>query len=76
MLVPRAEPVREQLIRARRFAKLGYFDLVEPGELMPDRLISQVLSALHRDPAPLAPADLGGLVRVVERVRALLDGGA
>ena len=76
VLVPRAEPVREQLIRARRFAELGYFDLVEPGELMPDRLISQVLSALHRDPAPLAPADLGGLVRVVERVRVLLDGGA
>ena len=76
VLVPRAEPVREQLIRARRFAELGYFDLVEPGELMPDRLISQVLSALHRDPAPLAPADLGGLVRVVERVRVLLDGEA
>src|SRR5437016_6158311 len=76
VVVPRAEPVREQLIRARRFAELGYFDLVEPGELMPDRLISQVLSALHRDPAPLAPADLGGLVRVVERVRVLLDGEA
>jgi len=76
VLVPRAEPVREQLIRARRFAELGYFDLVEPGELMPERLISKVLSALHRDPAPVAPADLGGLARVVERVRALLDGVA
>src|SRR2546430_6796896 len=27
VLVPRAEPVREQLIRARRFAKLGYFEI-------------------------------------------------
>jgi len=76
VLVPRAEPVREQLIRARRFADLGYFDLIEPGELTPERLISTVLSALHRDPAPVAPVDLGGLVRVVTRARALFDGGA
>jgi len=76
VLVTRAEPVREQLIRARRFADLGYFDLIEPGELTPERLISTVLSALHRDPAPVAPVDLGGLVRVVTRARALFDGGA
>src|SRR5439155_1467397 len=60
----------------RRFADLGYFDLIEPGELTPERLISTVLSALRRDPAPVEPVDLGGLVRVVTRARALFDGGA
>src|SRR5438094_4148685 len=76
VLVPRAEPVREQLIRARRFADLGYFDLIEPGELTPERLISTVLSALHRDPAPVAPVDLGGRVRGGRGARALFEGGA
>jgi predicted glycosyltransferase len=74
VLVPRAEPVREQLVRARRFADLGYFDVIEPGELTPERLISTVLSALQRKPAPIATVDLGGLVRVVARARALFNG--
>ena len=68
------EPVREQLVRARRFADLGYFDVIEPGELTPERLISTVLSALQRKPAPIATVDLGGLVRVVARARALFNG--
>jgi len=76
VLVPRAEPVREQLIRARRFAELGHFDLVEAEELTPERLISKVVSALQHTPTPATPVDLGGLGRVVERARALFDGGA
>src|SRR5438132_6898631 len=61
VLVPRAEPVREQLIRARRFADLGYFDLVEPGQLTPERLIRKVLAALRRDVASVPSVDLGRL---------------
>ena len=43
ILVPRAEPVREQLIRARLLARRGYFELIEPKELNPGLLISTVL---------------------------------
>jgi len=76
ILVPRSEPVREQLIRAKRFADLGHFDLVEAEGLTPDRLISRVVTALEHPAPPAIPVDLDGLVRVVERARALFDGGA
>lgn len=72
VLVPRAEPVREQLLRARLFAARGYFDLIEPQALRPDTLIAKVLAALE-EPAERRPGvDLGGLPRIRERVRALL----
>src|SRR5439155_638875 len=72
VLVPRAAPVREQLIRARRFAELGYFDIVEPGELEPNLLIGKVRAALGREPTPTLAVDLNGLPRIVERVQAML----
>jgi predicted glycosyltransferase len=72
VLVPRAAPVREQLIRARRFADLGYFDIVEPEELEPSLLIGKVLAALEREPTPSLAVDLNGLPRIVERVQAML----
>jgi predicted glycosyltransferase len=85
VLVPRAEPVQEQLIRARLFAERGYFDMVEPDQLTPELLMSRVLSAL-REPASSTssgqpfdrlrasgtPIDLDGLPRIRRRVWALL----
>ena len=71
LLVPRATPVGEQLLRARLFAARGYFDYVEPHALTPDVLIAKVLEALKR-PAAAAPIDLDGLPRIRERVRCLL----
>ncbi len=73
VLVPRAEPVREQLIRARLFAARGYFDMVEPDALTPDALMSRVLANLE-SPASRASTtvDLDALPRIRERVRALL----
>ncbi len=73
ILVPRAEPVREQLIRARLLAARGYFDIVEPQDLTPDVLISKVLTALQPGSFASAPPDLDGLLRIRERVRTLLQ---
>jgi len=75
VLVPRTDERGDELVRARRFAELGYFDVVEPDDLDSGRLIPRVLRALgcHAGAAP--PVDLGGLARIVERVR-LLSGGA
>jgi len=75
VLVPRTHERGDELVRARRFAELGYFDVVEPDDLDAGRLIPRVLRALgcHAGAAP--PVDLGGLARIVERVR-LLSGGA
>jgi predicted glycosyltransferase len=74
VLVPRASPVEEQLLRARLFAARGLFDYVEPEERHPRVLISRVLAALSR-PAPSAvTVDLDGLSRVRARVEVLLQG--
>ena len=72
ILVPRAEPVKEQLIRARLLAAEGLFDVVEPNELTPDALMKKVLASLK--PAVEAPIrfDLQGLPRIRERIRELL----
>lgn len=72
ILVPRAEPVQEQLIRARLLAARGYFDLIEPEDLKPNILIARVLSALKPTPTVVPPLDLDGLPRVVQRTAALL----
>ena len=72
VLVPRSTPVAEQLLRARLLAARGLFDVIEPGELLPDRLINGVLAALRRPPTNV-PIDLDGLPRIQRRVRALLE---
>ena len=72
ILVPRAHPVREQLIRARLLTARGLFDMVEPGELKPDVLMAKVLASIKRAPMPTAPLDFDGLPKIRERVSALL----
>src|SRR5262249_5995694 len=72
ILVPRDEPVREQLIRARVLAALGYFDIIEPKDLNSDLLISKVLSRLQPSSKRSSALDLDGLPRIRERVSALL----
>jgi predicted glycosyltransferase len=73
ILVPRAEPVKEQLIRARLLAAEGLFEIVEPAELSPETLINKVLASLK--PAAVQPIrfDLQGLPRIRERIRELLE---
>ncbi|MEW6129107.1 MAG: glycosyltransferase [Acidobacteriota bacterium] len=73
ILVPRAEPVMEQLIRARLLASQGYFDLLEPEKLTASDLMQKVLDAFK--PATLNPSmlDLDGLPRIRQRVKSLLE---
>lgn len=73
VLVPRAEPVQEQLIRARRLAARGYFRMVEPSELTPSRLIDEARAALAAPPSPASRIDMEGLMRVRSRVHRLLE---
>jgi predicted glycosyltransferase len=74
ILVPRSEPVREQLIRSRLLAARGFFEFIEPQDLTPETLISKVLEALNSpSQAKAAMLDLDGLPVIRERVRALLN---
>jgi predicted glycosyltransferase len=72
VLVPRTRPVREQLIRARRLAELGYFGLVEPGELSAETLRARLFAELEARRQAPDPIDLDGLARIRERTRTLL----
>jgi predicted glycosyltransferase len=73
VLVPRAEPVQEQLIRARRLAARGYFCMIEPSELSPARLIAEARAALAAPAEPASRIDMEGLMRVRSRVHRLLQ---
>jgi predicted glycosyltransferase len=73
ILVPRSDPVREQLIRARLLAERGYFDLVEPHNLHPNILMGKVLRALKPSSFAVPPVDLDGLPRIRRRVARLLS---
>jgi predicted glycosyltransferase len=74
VLVPRAEPVQEQLIRARRLTARGHFRMVEPAELTPARLIAEARAALAAPPVPTASRiDMEGLTRIRSRVHRLLE---
>lgn len=73
ILVPRAEPVKEQLIRARLLAAAGLFEIVEPDDLTPETLLTKVLASLkHTSDLPVR-VNLQGLPRIRERVRELLE---
>jgi predicted glycosyltransferase len=73
ILVPRGQPVREQLIRARLMAERGFFECIEPQDLTPETLISKVLEALNSSSVISATLDLEGLPVIRERVHALLN---
>ena len=73
ILIPRSEPVREQLIRARLLAERGFFECIEPRDLTSEILISKVLKALNTSSVTASTVDLDGLPVIRERVRALLN---
>jgi predicted glycosyltransferase len=74
VLVPRAEPVQEQLIRARRLAAQGHFRMIEPAELTPAHLIAEARAELAASqPAAAARIDMEGLTRIRSRVHRLLE---
>jgi predicted glycosyltransferase len=73
ILVPRAQPVKEQLIRARLLAAAGLFEMVEPNDLAPETLMTKVLASLKHAPDRPVRVDLQGLPRIRERMRELLE---
>jgi predicted glycosyltransferase len=68
--VPRVEPRREQLIRARMFERRGLVRVVEPRRLDPVVLRAEVESAIENDPAdpPERVLELDGARRAAEHL--------
>lgn len=69
LVVPRAEPCREQLIRARRLSELGALDVLEPEHLSAAALSRWLAAGGAERPAPRVRIDMDGL----SRIPALLD---
>lgn len=72
VLVPRSEPVREQLMRARLLAQQGLFQAIEPSELNPETMKRKIIAAVKTSSLSRRMMDLDGLPRINVRVRDLL----
>lgn len=73
VLVPRSEPVREQLMRARLLAQNGFFQTIEPSELNPEIMKDKIIAAVKTTSLNRHLLALDGLTRINERVHALLE---
>jgi len=71
VIVPRVHPRQEQLIRARRFARLGLVTMVHPDGLTPGRLQDAVRDSLTAAP-PAPRLDFDGLRRAGDVLAELL----
>lgn len=78
--VPRVHPRREQLLRARAFARLGLLSLLEPHRLDPPRLTSAIQRALEERHVPhpegAGSLDVDGARRAAAHVLDLANGAA
>lgn len=68
--IPRAEPGRDQLVRARVFESRGLVRVLEPDELSPDRLRAELEAALagHGRLDSSSVLDLGGARRAAHHL--------
>jgi predicted glycosyltransferase len=72
VLIPRSEPVQEQLIRARLLENLGIFEMLEPENLSPENLVNKISSAFYNQTSAHNFLEMDGLPRINERVENLL----
>jgi predicted glycosyltransferase len=81
VIVPRVEPVKEQLIRAERMARLGLLKMIHPAQLTPWTLMTTVgseveaLRACPNAPASIALDALPRIGRLFEEMAAQAVGG-
>ncbi len=76
IIVPRVQPVQEQLIRAERMSALRLISHVHPDELSPARLMAEVkreLSCSNVHSRTLHNIDMQGLPRIVEQLHTMIE---
>ncbi|NEP17138.1 MAG: glycosyltransferase [Leptolyngbya sp. SIO4C1] len=73
VVVPRIQPVQEQLIRAQRWSQLGLLKAIHPDQLTPASLMAALQHELNH-PEPLSPLiDLNALPRIAHYLSRLLQ---
>ena len=72
IVVPRVHPTEEQLIRATRMSRLGFFKTIHPGALTPPRLLREMMECLDGGESMAPEINLGALPAVAARIESLL----
>jgi predicted glycosyltransferase len=75
LIVPRVWPRREQLIRAQMLGGLGLVRWLDPSDLRPERLLSE-MSRLLEDPPRPERLPMNGLAATADAVEELLSAAA
>jgi predicted glycosyltransferase len=75
ILIPRSEPVREQLIRAKLLEDLGIFKMIDSKHLTSDTLMQKISEAFTQETDQTNLPELDGLARINERIENLLEAG-
>ena len=73
VLLPRSFPRKEQLIRARRMAELGWVSILEAPDYTPQRLFNKIETALATPQCRQSPANLDGLSKLTSIITELLQ---
>ena len=73
VLVPRAHPSEEQLLRTQRLRDWGVADVIQAGELHASGLSEAIVNALDRPEPPPAPVPLNGLEMAVDVFDSVCD---
>lgn len=77
LMVPRATPRAEQLIRAQRLAELGHVDVLPPGALAADRIAEWTAYAVgETGTLDRSALDLDGWQRIAPAACRLIEGAA
>lgn len=75
LVIPRAGPRAEQIMRAKLFEERGLIDVVYPHELSPERVAKRLIEDLERDdyPAPNEDVKMDGAAQASLRLSELLS---
>ncbi len=75
IVIPRVKPVQEQLMRAERMSKLGFFKFIHPENLTSDGLMSAMQIELNSNQRPAVHFNLNAHHKITECVSELLLAG-
>ncbi len=72
VIVPRIKPSQEQIMRTTCMAKFGFFSMVEPDHLTPEKLSQAIQDQMKRATQPLPTIDFNGLSRIAHHLSSLM----
>lgn len=72
IIIPRVRPVQEQLIRAERMSRLGFFQYIHPDTLTAEKLMQALQIELNQTSKSLPPLNLNAHQEITQHIKTLL----